>query len=326
MESFITNLSNKSALIFGCRGQDGYLLSKSLIQQGLLVYGSHRTKIDISNNLSELGIDAQIKFISVDIGIYKDVFEAIKKSSADEIYCLAAQSSVGDSFKYPSETIRSNTLGTLNILEACRELNYQGRIFFAGSSEIFGHQISQLSVNSNVKPQSPYAISKYASQNLVTLYRESYGLKAMTGILFNHESQYRHKKFITQKIIRGAIRSHIDRNHKIKVGNIDIERDWGWAEEYVEAMQLITRADKISDYVICTGKKTSLKSFIKTVYEKINLDWEEHVQIDKNLYRPNDIKISWGNPDKLFNELGWKASIFVEEIVDKLIEAHKEKL
>ncbi len=319
-------MSVSTALIFGCRGQDGSLLGKSLIQKGWTVYGSQRTKNSNSHNLSELGIDGQIKLMTVDIQIYKDVFEAIKKTLPDEIYCLAAQSSVGNSFIKPLDTVKINTLGTLNILESCREINYQGRIFFAGSSEIFGNQNSPVSLDSNVDPKSPYAISKNASQHLVTLYRESYDLKAMTGILFNHESQYRDKRFITQKIIQGAIRSLIDKNHKIKIGNINIERDWGWAEEYVEAMQLITRADNISDYIVCTGKKTSLKNFIKKVYEKINLNWTEHVEIDKKLFRPNDISISWGNPNKLFNDLGWKASIFVDEIIDKLIEANVNRL
>ncbi len=310
-----------SALIFGCKGQDGSLLSKSLIKQGLRVYGSQRTKIDNSHNLHKLGIAAQVQLINVDIHSYKDVFDAIHDSSPDEIYCLAAQSSVGNSFTNPLDTIKSNTLGTLNILEACRELNYRGRIFFAGSSEIFGHQISPANINSKVNLKSPYAISKHAGQNLVTLYRESYGLNTMTGILFNHESEYRDKRFITQKIITGAIRSHYDKSYKLKIGNINIERDWGWAEEYVEAMQLITRADQIADYIICTGKKTSLENFIKKVYDKINLDWQEHVVIDETLFRPNDIRISWGNPDQLFHDLGWKASIFIDEIIDKLIEA-----
>lgn len=313
-------------MIFGCRGQDGSLLSKSLIQKGLKVYGSQRTKKSNSQTLSDLGIAGQIKLMTVDIQKYKDVFEAIDSTLPDEIYCLAAQSSVGNSFIKPLDTIKINTLGTLNILEACREINYQGRIFFAGSSEIFGNHYSRVSIDSEVDPKSPYAISKHASQNLVTLYRESYDLKAMTGILFNHESQYRDKRFITQKIIKGALQSQIDKNHKIKIGNIHIERDWGWAEEYVEAMQLITRADNISDYIICTGKKTSLESFIKKVYEKINLNWTEHVEIDTNLFRPNDIRISWGNPDKLYNDLGWKASIFIDEIIDKLIKANVNRL
>ena len=259
--------------------------------------------------------------MTVDIQKYNDVVEAIDYSSTDEIYCLAAQSSVGNSFKNPLDTIKSNTLGTLNILEACRALNYQGRIFFAGSSEIFGHQVSPIDLESTMNPKSPYAISKHASQNLVTLYRESYDLKAITGILFNHESQYRDQRFITQKIIMGAIRSHYDKNYTLQIGNINIERDWGWAEEYVEAMQLITRANQFRDYIVCTGKKTSLKDFIEKVYDKLNLDWQEHVVVDKNLFRPNDIKVSWGNPDKLFNDLGWKATIFIDEIIDKLIEA-----
>ena len=259
--------------------------------------------------------------MTVDIQKYNDVVEAIDYSSADEIYCLAAQSSVGNSFKNPLDTIKSNTLGTLNILEACRALNYQGRIFFAGSSEIFGHQVSPIDLESKMNPKSPYAISKHASQNLVTLYRESYDLKAITGILFNHESQYRDQRFITQKIIMGAIRSQYDKNYTLQIGNINIERDWGWAEEYVEAIQLITRANQFRDYIVCTGKKTSLKDFIEKVYDKLNLDWQEHVVVDKNLFRPNDIRVSWGNPDKLFNDLGWKATIFIDEIIDKLIEA-----
>ena len=319
-------MSTKSALIFGCLGQDGSLLSKSLIKQGFRVIGSQRSRSDNFKNLKKLGIASKMQLIKADIRKFEDVLEAIEYSLPDEIYCLAAQSSVGNSYKKPYNTLESNTLGTLNILEACKELNYKGRIYFAGSSEIFGHQISPINLETKVNPKSPYAISKYASQNLVTLYRESYGLEAMTGILFNHESPFRDKRFVTQKIITGALTSLKDKNHKIKIGNINIERDWGWAEEFIAAIQLITRADRISDYIICTGKKTSLEYFIKKTYDKLNLDWEDHVLIDEELFRPNDIQISWGNPDKLFNDLGWKATVFIDEIIDNLIEANINQL
>ena len=294
-------------------------MSNSLINQGYTVYGTIRKKKNTLKNHAKLGIDKKVNVISLDIRSSEDVINTIKKISPQEIYNLAAQSSVGLSFSKPSETIETNLLGTLNILEALRVNEYEGKAFFAGSSEVFGESYEPISLESKYDPKSPYAVSKLASQNLVKAYRDSYDLKVMTGILFNHESPFRNENFVIHKIIKGAIKSSQDKTHKIELGNINIVRDWGWAEEYVEAMQIINRSNEISDQIICTGKKLSLKDFIIKVYEKLNLNWREHIQINKNLFRSNDIKISYGDPSKLSYSNNWKAKIEIDEIIDNLI-------
>ena len=307
------------ALIFGCSGQDGSLLSKSLIKQGYVVYGASRNKSKTLDNHAKLGIEHKVNSLSLDIRSKDDVLDTIKRISPKEIYILAAQSSVGLSFIKPSETLETNILGTLNVLEALRIIKYEGRAFFAGSSEVFGESIKPISLETKVNPQSPYAVSKLAAQNLVKGYRDAYKLKIMTGILFNHESTLRNENFVTKKIINGAMKSAKNKNYKIELGNIHIVRDWGWAEEYVEAMQIITRSEKISDQIICTGKKVSLKDFIEKVYKNFNLNWSEHVIINEELYRPTDIKISYGDPTKLKNSNNWRAKINIDEIITKLI-------
>ena len=319
-------MAKNKALIFGCAGQDGSLLSKSLIQKGYKVFGASRHENKALANHAKLGIEGGVNLLTLDIRSKDDVIDAIKKISPQEIYNLAAQSSVGLSFSKPSETLETNILGTLNILEALRITKHDGRAFFAGSSEVFGASNKAISLKSKFNPQSPYAVSKIASQNLVKGYRDLYKLKVMTGILFNHESPLRNENFVTKKIIKGAVRSSIDKNHKIELGNINIVRDWGWAEEYVEAMQIITRSNKISDQIICTGRRVSLKDFIEKVYKRFDLDWSEHIKINKELYRPNDIKISYGDPSELLYTTNWKAQIHIDEIIFRLIEDQQHNI
>ncbi len=314
------------ALIFGCAGQDGSLLSKSLIEQGYNVFGTSRTKNKTLVNHAKLGIEQKVNLFTLDIRSQDDLINVIKEISPQEIYNLAAQSSVGLSFSKPTETLETNILGTLNILEALRINHYQGRAFFAGSSEVYGESAEAINLESKFNPQNPYAVSKLAGQNLVKSYRDAYNLKVMTGILFNHESPLRNENFVTKKIIKGAIQSSKDKNYKIKLGNINIIRDWGWAEEYVEAMQIITRSEKISDQIICTGKKLSLKDFVEKVYKKFDLNWKEYVNINEQLYRANEVKISFGDPTGLFQSNNWKAKIDIDQIIFKLIEDQQQRI
>jgi GDPmannose 4,6-dehydratase len=319
-------LPKDKALIFGCAGQDGSLLSKSLIKKGYIVFGANRNKNKSLVNHAKLGIEKKVNLVNLDIRSKDDVINTIKDIKPQEIYNLAAQSSVGLSFSKPSETLETNILGTLNILEALRITEYQGRAFFAGSSEVFGESIEAISLESKFNPQSPYAISKLAAQNLVKAYRDAYKLKVMTGILFNHESPLRNENFVTKKIIKGAIRSSKDENYKINLGNINIIRDWGWAEEYVEAMQIITRSKIISDQIICTGKNLSLKDFIDKVYKKFNLNWKECININEQLCRVNEVKISFGDPSGLLQQNNWKAKVDIDQIIIKLIEDQQKNM
>ena len=313
-------MKHNTAIVFGCYGQDGALISKSLLAKNYTVIGISREGLSDSNNLSELGINNQINIEKGDMNNINFIKNLIIKYEPNEIYNLAAQSSVGKSFDNPINTFESIVNASINILQASRIIEYQGRIFFAGSSEIYGNTNERATINHVQNPKSPYAIAKQASLKLVKLYREVYNLKCMTGVLFNHESELRDKQFVTQKIILGAIQSSKDRAHKIELGNINIARDWGWAEEYVEAMQLITRSKEVKDHIICTGKLTTLEEFINIAYNKFNLKWQDHVIINNSLKRKNDIQQSFGNPDPLEDDLKWKAKINIEKIIIKMLD------
>ena len=318
-------MSSKKALVLGPRGQDGTLICKSLLQKNYEVIGLSHQKSStqsISKNISE--IDKEIKLEIGDIKNYTTIENLINRYQPQEIYNLAGQSSVGKSFLIPKETAASIIDGTLNILEVARYLNFRGKIFFAGSGEMFGSTEVAADINYPQKPVSPYGIYKQTSFKLVKFYRENFNLNCVTGVLFNHESPLRNENFVTQKIISGAISAQKNKNHKLKLGNIDIRRDWGWAEEYVEAMQILLKNSDNQDHVICTGKLTSLLEFINITFNKLNLNWEDHVIIDESLKRKNEIPKSFGNPKPLEKMLKWKAKSNIDEIITKLLE-HKMK-
>ena len=312
-------MANKIALILGCNGQDGSLLCRSLINKGYQVIGLSKNKTTHPSNLTKLGIENDIQLIVGDITDLKCIKRLIEMYSPQEIYNLAGQSSVGLSFIKPLITIESIVNGTTTILEACRETSYTGRIFFAGSSEMFGQTDKWADINHKQQPQSPYAMAKQTSFNLVKMYREKFFLKCMTGVLFNHESSLRSDSFVTQKVIKAAKEISKNKSGELRLGNINVVRDWGWAPEYVEAMQIITNASDIDDHVICTGKANSLKEFISEVFSSFELEWKNHIKIDKKLFRSNEILKSRGNPQPLLNKLGWKAKVNFTTMIHKLI-------
>ena len=295
-------------------------MSRSLLRKGYEVIGTSRKEICEKSNLHRVGVNEKIKTEKGDVKDIKFVRKLIEKYEPNEIYNLTGQSSVGKSFNYPIVTCESIISATLNILETSRILDYQGYIFFAGSSEMFENTETAASINHDQKPENPYAIAKQASFNLVKLYRESNNIKCVTGVLFNHESPLRDERFVTQKIISGAVKTSRDRSHKINLGNINIERDWGWAEEYIEAMQLIIKSKEIKDYVICTGKLTPLTQFINIAYNRFNLNWKDHIVIDNSFKRKSDIKKSFGNPNDMEKDFRWKAKINIEDIIYRMID------
>ena len=313
-------MSNKKALVLGARGQDGALICKSLLRKNYEVIGLSKQNSSPSESLKKIGIE---KEVDLQVGDVKDeaiIKNIIVKYQPEEIYNLAGQSSVGKSFLIPKETAESIITGTLNILEVAKFLNFKGRIFFAGSSEMFGSTEKGADVNCSQNPISPYAISKQTSFKLVKLYRENFNLNCVTGVLFNHESNLRNSNFVTHKIIEGAIIAKKNKNHKLKLGNINIIRDWGWAEEYVEAMQIILNYGENKDHVICTGRSTSLLEFLNITFSKLNLKWKDHVIIDESLKRKNEISKSFGDPNPLDQQLKWKATVCIDEIITKLLE------
>ncbi len=312
-------MNKKTVLIFGCTGQDGSLLSRSLLKKGSRVIGISRNKANPIANFSKLGIEQDVLLKQADINSFEAVEKLVETFSPQQIYNLSCQSSVGKSFTNPKETLDSIIKSTLNILEVAKHTSYSGRLFFAGSGEIFGHTPFGASLESTQSPISPYAVGKQTSFNLVKLFREIYGIKCMTGVLFNHESPLRPKSFITQKIIKGAKDISEKKKAKLTIGNIDVIRDWGWAPEYVEAMQAITDSGLIKDQIICTGKGTKLKTFISKVFSFYGLNWQNFIEIDKSFFRPNEIMQNYGNPERLHKELGWKSETELDTIIENLI-------
>jgi GDPmannose 4,6-dehydratase len=315
----------KRALIIGINGQDGAYLSKFLLDKDYEVMGTSRDSIASSFfNLKKLGIEERVKKVSMALNDFRSVLEVIKKFTPDEIYNLAGQTSVGLSFEQPVETMESIAFGTLNILEAVRFNDSPIRFYNAGSSECFGDTGNQHANESTpFSPRSPYAVAKTAAHGLVSNYRESYGLFACTGILFNHESSLRSKRFVTQKIIQTA--SYISKNldAKLSLGNISIYRDWGWAPEYVEAMWLMLQRERPEDFVIATGKSVSLEYFIEKAFSYHGLSWKNHVLIDSSLFRPSGIEYEAADPRKAESILGWKAKYDVDDVIQMMSTAYQ---
>lgn len=315
------------ALICGVSGQDGAYLAKLLIEKGYDVYGTSRdANITSFRNLTSLGIKDRIQLISMAVSDFRSVLNALKSVDPDEIYNLAGQSSVALSFDQPVETLESISLGTLNLLESIRFLEKPIKIYNAGSSECFGDVGNNASdENTPFRPRSPYAVAKATAFWEMANYRDAYDLFACNGILFNHESPLRPERFVTQKIIHSAIRIANGEQDELELGNIDIERDWGWAPEYVEAMWLMMQHERADDYVIATGRSYSLKKFIKTAFETVNLDWEKYVTINRAFIRPSELLVSRANPNKAKHQLGWQANYQLDDIVREMMAAAKLK-
>jgi GDPmannose 4,6-dehydratase len=313
-------MNKRTALICGVSGQDGSYLAQFLLSKGYTVFGTSRDAQGSSfRNLAALGIFDGVQYLSMAPEDFRSVLVALRKCNPDEIYNLAGQSSVGLSFEQPAETIQSVTIGTLNLLEGCRMIDKKIRLYQAGSSECFGDTNGEpANEKTPFYPMSPYAVAKSSAHWLVNNYRDAYGLFACTGILFNHESPLRPERFVTQKIIHAVKRIAAGSTEKLKLGRLDIARDWGWAPEYVEAMWLMLQQKKPEDFVIATGNTITLEDFVRTAFEEAGLSWREYVTQDLSLLRPADLKISRADPQRASKELGWKASLHGMEVVRKM--------
>lgn len=311
----------KKALICGVSGQDGGYLSKLLLEKGYEVYGGSRDASSNSfDNLRKLGLKDKVNLVSINICDFRSTLQTIIKIKPDEIYNLSGQSSVGLSFDQPVETFESISIGTLNLLEAIRFSNLPARLYNSGSSECFGESGNlPADENTSFKPRSPYAIAKATSHWQVANYREAYHIYSCTGILFNHESPMRPNRFVTKKIVSTACRIYKGSDEKLRLGNINIQRDWGWAPDYVEAMWLMLQQEIPDDYVIATGITHSLKHYIQLVFTELNLDWEKQVVLDNSLLRPTDLVSGRANPSKAAAVLGWKAKYTLEDIVRLMV-------
>ena len=309
-------------LIFGISGQDGSYLARHLLSRGDEVWGTSRdAAVGGFPNLDRLAIRDRVTLASAAITDFRSVLQVLAKAQPDEVYHLAGQSSVGLSFEQPVETLESVTLGTLNILEAVRFLGGKMRFYHACSSECFGdtHGVPA-DEQMAFRPRSPYAVAKAAAFWEVANYREAYGLFACSGILFNHESCLRPERFVTQKIVAGAKRIAAgERREKLRLGNLEIERDWGWAPEFVEAMALMLRQPEPDDYVIATGETRPLKDFVAQAFTAAGLDWREHVESDPALLRPTDLLRGTANPARAAEKLGWRAKWKMNDVVHAMV-------
>ena len=307
---------NKTALIFGISGQDGAYLSELLISQGYKVHGTSRdVEINEFLALKNLGIYEYVNLHSVSLTDFRSILKVIEKVCPDEIYNLAGQSSVGLSFEQPLETLESISIGTFNILESIRFMGGDFLFYNACSSEAFGDN-GNIPANENTpfRPKSPYGVAKASAFWQVSNYRESYGLSACSGILFNHESYLRPQRFVTQKICKAAARIAMGSKETLTLGDLSIKRDWGWAPEYVEAMWKMLNQKKQCDFVIATGKLSSLSEFVECAFSTLNLNWESHVKSNPKLYRPSEIRSIYGSPQKAIKELNWKAEKLMPEV------------
>jgi GDPmannose 4,6-dehydratase len=313
----------KRALILGVSGQDGAYLSRHLLSEGYEVHGTSRdAQLRSFRNLERLGVRDQVKLRSTSMIDFRSIFQTLIEVQPDEIYNLAGQSSVGLSFEQPVETLESMSLGTLNTLEAVRLLGLPVRIYNACSSESFGDTGTDPADEfTPFRPRSPYAIAKAAAFWQVSTYREAYDLYACSGILFNHESPLRPSRFVTQKIVScvdSIARGELD---QLRLGNLHIARDWGWAPDYVVAMWKMLQLEEAQDFVIATGESHRLEEFVRVAFECYDLDWRDYVVLDKTLLRPSDLSYSGANPAKAKQILGWSATYGMHRVVREMVDA-----
>src|SRR6266446_8440012 len=313
--------SGKVALIAGITGQDGAYLARFLLEKGYVVHGTSRdAALARLDGLIALGVCDKVALHSMSPADFQSVVQVIEKVAPDEIYNLSGQSSVSLSFTQPAETLAGIALGTLNMLESLRRLGGRVRFYNAGSSECFG----DTGTRAVFRPKSPYGVAKAAAISLVANYRESYGLFACSGLLFNHESPLRPSRFVTRKITAAAARISAGSRERLALGNLAIRRDWGWAPEYVEAMWKMLQCDQPDDFVIASGVACSIEELVARAFIEVGLNWRDHVDYDASLVRSSDIMCSLGDPSKAVQALDWRPTVKLPEIVARMVRAERE--
>lgn len=314
-----------TALICGVSGQDGAYLAQLLLGHGYRVVGTSRdAETGTFGHLAQLGIRDRVETLTMASRSLRSVMPVIDRVQPDEVYHLGGQSSVGLSFEQPVETFESIALATINLLEAIRQVNPAIRFFNAGSGECFGDTgAAPATETTPFRPSSPYAVAKAAAYWQVANYREAYGLHACTGILFNHESPLRPERFVTQKIVRAACRIAAGSPERLQLGNLAIQRDWGWAPEYVGAMWRQLQQPAPRDLIIATGETHSLQDFVAETFHTLGLDWRQHVTSTPALMRPSDPLVSRADPALAASALGWRAQTRMREAVRALVAAER---
>jgi len=317
----------KSAFITGITGQDGYYLTKFLLDKDYTVHGTIRR----SSTFNTSRIDSLISKYSSDKKInlyYSDLLDSsslnnlINTIEPDEVYNLAAQSHVAVSFKNPVYTTQTGTLGSVSLLEAIKNLDKKTKFYQASSSEMYGGKEEiKLNEQSAFNPLSPYAASKVFAHNMTKIYRESYDLFCVNGILFNHESPHRGETFVTRKISRAVARISMGIQKKLTLGNLDASRDWGFAGDYVEGMWMMMQHDKPDDWVLATGQTHSVQDFVKLAFKEVNLDFADYLETSDKYLRPNEVNYLLGDSSKAQKELGWKPKTSFEKLVKMMVES-----
>ncbi|MCA9782738.1 MAG: GDP-mannose 4,6-dehydratase [Candidatus Delongbacteria bacterium] len=318
----------KTALITGITGQDGSYLAEFLLNKGYQVHGivrrSSSVNIDRIKHIYQdpHGQDVHLRVHYGDLTDSSSLDHILARVNPDEVYNLAAQSHVRVSFDQPIFTVDVDALGTLRLLEGIRRLDKPVRFYQASSSEMYGKvaEVPQ-SETTPFHPRSPYACGKVYSYWQVVNYRESYGMHASNGILFNHESPRRGETFVTRKITRAATRIKLGLQEKLYLGNLDAERDWGFAGDYVEAMWLMLQQDQPDDYVIATGERRSVKEFLTAVFGRLDLDWTQYVEIDSWYFRPAEVDLLQGDASKAARVLGWTPRTSFEQLVSHMVDS-----
>ena len=314
---------NKNALITGITGQDGAYLAKLLLGKGYRVFGLHaRRSTDTLWRLRHLGIEGEVNLIDGDLTDLSAVIRGMEKSAAEEVYNLGAQSFVGSSWDQPLLTANVTGVGALNVLEAVRIVNPKARFYQASTSEMFGLiQESMQSETTPFYPRSPYGVAKLYAHWMTVNYRESFGLHASSGILFNHESPLRGIEFVTRKVTDAVARIKQGKQKELRLGNIDAKRDWGFAGDYVEAMWLMLQQDTPDDYVVATGLTTTVRDMCRIAFNHVGLKHEDHVVIDPKFYRPAEVEVLLGNPAKAKAKLGWVAQTNLKTLITMMVDA-----
>lgn len=311
----------KTAIITGISGQDGPYLAKFLLEKGYKVVGTLRSYRCVNTkNFEHLDIKDKVVFEELDLLDMANVIRIMQKYQPDEIYNLAAQSSVGLSFEQPIGTFSFNTMSVNNLLESIRLFSPLTKLYQASSSEMYG-RVDQMpiSIDTPMHPVSPYGVSKMASYFMITTYRESYGLFVSNGVLFNHESYLRSNNFFIKKVIRDSIAIKNGALDKLVVGNLNVKRDFGYAPAYVEAMWKILQSDKADDFIICSGKSILLRDIVEYVFDQLQINKSLIVE-NKEFFRPNEIEEIYGDNSKAKEILEWNYDMSFFDVLDILIE------
>ena len=309
----------KRALITGINGMDGSHLADFLLEKGYNVFGMER-RSSSKNRTNTLHLEDKITFLNGDLTDQNSLLRCLKESNPDEVYNLASQSFVGESWNTPEQTGDVTGLGALRVLEALREYGQSIKYYQASTSEMFGKMEKFANEDTPFYPRSPYGVAKLYAHWITINYRESYDMFNCSGILFNHESERRGIEFVTRKITDGVAKIHLGLQDKIILGNLDTKRDWGYSPDYVESMWMMLQQDKPQDYVIATGKVHSLEEFLDMAFQHIGIiDWKKYVGQDERYMRPADVFYLAGDSSKAKEVLDWKPKTSFEDMVSKMV-------